>query len=188
MLSLASLWLPWLVAAVLVFVASSLIHMVFRWHASDYRKLPDEDAVRAALKGGSLPAGQYTVPHCGDMKDMQSPEMQQKFREGPVAMLLVRAPGLPAMGPMLGQWFALNLLVSGIVACVLACTLAPGAEAHRVLHLAALIGFIAYAGGSISDGIWKGQPWGAVAKDLLDALIYGAATGGAYALLWPAAT
>ena len=46
MLTLASLWLPIVLAAVAVFVVSSLIHMVFRWHASDYRKLSNEDEVR----------------------------------------------------------------------------------------------------------------------------------------------
>ena len=48
MAMLASLWLPILLSAVAVFVASSLIHMLFKWHNRDYRKLPNEDAVRAA--------------------------------------------------------------------------------------------------------------------------------------------
>ena len=37
MSSLASLWLPTLVSAVLVFVVSSIIHMVLPWHKSDRR-------------------------------------------------------------------------------------------------------------------------------------------------------
>jgi hypothetical protein len=44
MAMLASLWLPILLAAVGVFVVSSLIHMLFKWHNRDYRKLPNEDA------------------------------------------------------------------------------------------------------------------------------------------------
>ena len=43
-----SLWLPVVVTAVLIFVASSLIHMVFKWHNSDYRKIANEGQVRAA--------------------------------------------------------------------------------------------------------------------------------------------
>ena len=33
-------------AGVFVFITSSLVHMVFRWHAADYKALPSEDAVR----------------------------------------------------------------------------------------------------------------------------------------------
>ena len=48
--AIAHLWMPILVTAVLIFVASSLIHMVFKWHNSDYRKFDNEDDVRAAVR------------------------------------------------------------------------------------------------------------------------------------------
>ena len=51
--SLGALWLPIVLSAVLVFVVSSIIHMVLRYHNSDYGRLPNEDAVRAALRAGS---------------------------------------------------------------------------------------------------------------------------------------
>ena len=43
MVSWEHILLPAALAAVLVFIASSLVHMVLQWHNSDYRKLPDED-------------------------------------------------------------------------------------------------------------------------------------------------
>ena len=46
MVPLTQLWLPVVLAAVLIFVASSLIHMVFKWHKAEYRALPDEEAAR----------------------------------------------------------------------------------------------------------------------------------------------
>ena len=54
MVSLASLSLPILLSAVIVFFASSIIHMVLPYHRSDYKKLPDEDNVRAALRSAGL--------------------------------------------------------------------------------------------------------------------------------------
>ena len=51
--ALLSLWLPILLSAVVVFVISSLIHMVFKWHASDYNALANEDAVRDAIRAGN---------------------------------------------------------------------------------------------------------------------------------------
>ena len=44
MTALSSLWLPILVSAVLVFIASTVIHMVLSfWHRGDYLKMPNED-------------------------------------------------------------------------------------------------------------------------------------------------
>ena len=187
MVTLTSLWLPILLGAVFVFVASSLIHMAFRWHNADYRKLPNEDDVRSVIRKASPAPGQYVVPHCLDMKQLQTPEMQQKFVEGPNALLWIRANGRQGMGPLLGQWFALNLLVSFMVAYIAAHTLAAGVAPMQVLRVTASIGFLAYGIGSISHGIWFYKPWTAVGKDLLDALIYGFAGGAAFAWLWPAA-
>ncbi|MGQ0587117.1 MAG: hypothetical protein ACT4PK_07940 [Gammaproteobacteria bacterium] len=185
MVSLASLWLPIVLGAVAVFFASSLIHMVFKWHNADYRKLSNEDEVRAAIRKGSATPGQYSVPHCLGPQDMAKPEIQQRFVEGPVAVMWVLPNGMPNMGKMLGCWFALNLLVSFMVAYIAAHTLAAGTAPMQVLRVTASIAFLAYAVGSVSDGIWMGKPWAAVAKDLLDALIYGFAGGAVFAFMWP---
>ena len=41
MVSLGSLWLPVLLSAVLVFIVSALVHMVLKYHNSDYTRIPD---------------------------------------------------------------------------------------------------------------------------------------------------
>lgn len=46
-LGVLDLWMPILVFVVLVFVASSFIHMVFKTHHSDYRQLPGEEDAMA---------------------------------------------------------------------------------------------------------------------------------------------
>ena len=50
MTGITALWLPILLAAVIVFAASSIIHMLSPWHKSDYRALPKEDEIMAALR------------------------------------------------------------------------------------------------------------------------------------------
>ena len=57
MTELSELWLPIIVSAVLVFVASSVIHMASPWHKSDYPKVPNEDRVREALRTLAIPPG-----------------------------------------------------------------------------------------------------------------------------------
>lgn len=187
MISLTQLWIPILVSATGVFVASSLIHMVFKWHRPDYRPLPNEDEVRGAIRKANLAPGLYSLIHCPDMQDMQKPEIQQKFREGPSGMLVLFPAGLPAMGAMLGKWFALNLLVAVMAAYLAGRTLAGGADPGEVFRVAATVALLSYAVGSLSDGIWFGRPRSAVLKDLLDAAIYAVVTGAAFALLWPEA-
>jgi len=183
MVSLEQLWIPILLAAVLVFVMSSLIHMVFKWHNSEYHGVANEDEVRRVLRGNA--PGQYTIPYCSDMKDMKKPDVQQKFTEGPVGMLALMRPGPPTMGPMLGMWFALNVVIA-IVAGYLACKTVPiGASFLAVARVVSLTTFLAYAGGSVSHAIWMGKPWSAAAKEVLDAFIYGLVTAIAFGWLWP---
>jgi hypothetical protein len=183
MISLTQLWLPILLGAVGVFITSSLVHMVIKWHAADYLKLPNEDAVRSAMRG--LAPGQYVTPHCPDMQDLQTPEMQKKFTDGPVAMTWVKPNGMGNLPAMLGQWFALSLGVSFLAAYVAARTLPAGAAHGAVLRVVATIAFLAYATGPITDGIWMGKPWRAVAKDVADAVIFAFATALPFMWLWP---
>ncbi|MBK8005105.1 MAG: hypothetical protein IPK12_14570 [Gemmatimonadetes bacterium] len=187
MVSLVQLWLPVLLGALAVFFASSLVHMVFKWHNSDYQRLPNEDEVRAAMRKGSPAPGGYVTPYCSDMKELADPGMQARFAEGPVAFIYVRPSGLPSMGPALGQWFVLNLVVAVFVAYLGSRLLAPGTPYLQVFRVAGTIAFVAYAIGHVSDGIWYGRPWRAVGKDLLDALLYALVTGGVFGSLWPKA-
>ena len=126
--SLGALWLPIILSAVLVFVASSIIHMVLGYHQRDYTPLPNEDAVRAAIRSGNPPPKQYIFPYCANPKEMSSPEMQRKYVEGPVGVLNLRPAGVPGMGPSLGQWFVFTLVVSFFVAYV-ACHALPAGSA-----------------------------------------------------------
>lgn len=186
MMSLEQLWLPIIVAAVFVFVASSLVHMVFKWHNADYHGLANEEAVRAAVRAGSPAPGQYVLPYCAEQKDMASEPMQQKFREGPVGFLVLRPNGSWSMGPMLGMWFALNVFVAIVAGYVAAHAIAvPSPGGLSVARYVGTVGFMSYGVGSLTAGIWWGKPWASVAKELLDAAIYACVMAAAFAWLWP---
>ena len=185
MISLVQLWLPILVTAVAVFVASSLVHMVIRWHAGDYRGLANEDDVRAVMRAGDARPGQYLIPFCRDPKDMQKPEVLAKLNEGPVGLLVLRPLGTYAMGKYLGLWFALILAVA-ILAGYLACrTLAAGSSFAQIARVVGIVTFAAYACGPVQSAIWMGKPWGSAAKECADALIYAAASACVFGWLWP---
>lgn len=181
-----SLWLPILLSAVVVFVISSLIHMVFKWHASDYRGLANEDAVRAALRAGNIAPGRYVLPHCPDMKDMSSEAMLQKYREGPVVQFTVGPNGTPALGKYLGQWFAWSLAIAVIAAYLAASVLGlDHAHARAAAKLVGAITFIAHGFGTVTESIWMMRPWSSSAMHLLDAALYAIGTALVFLWLWP---
>jgi hypothetical protein len=155
--ALSALWLPILVAAIAVFVASMLIHMVFQWHRADYLPMPNEDAVRAAMGSGAPAPGHYVMPYCSNHKDMQNEDMQRKFRDGPVALVTVLPNGPPTMGGKMLAWFAMTVGVAAIAAGLAAQIYGHAGNAHAAAHLAAMLTLMTYAGGSVTNGIWMGR-------------------------------
>jgi len=185
MVPISALWMPILLSAVIVFVASSILHMVLPYHKSDYRKLPDEDKVVDALRAaGVVPGPAYHFPHCSH-KEMKSPEMVEKFKRGPIGLLTVIPSGAPAMGKYLGMWFVYCVVVSTVVAFVAGTTLSAGTRYPVVFHLTGLAALLAYGVGQLQDSIWKGQTWGVTAKHVFDGLIYALLTAGTFGWLWP---
>jgi hypothetical protein len=185
MVSLGSLWLPILLSAGLVFIVSAVVHMVLKYHNKDYSRLPNEDAVRAAIRGGNPAPAQYVLPYCPEMKQMQTPEMKQKFTDGPVAVLNVLRPGVPSMGRPLTQWFIFSLIVSLFVAYVAAQAIPPGARYLHVFRVVGATAFLAYAAGQVPAAIWMGKPWRVAWKEVFDGLLYGLVTAGTFGWLWP---
>jgi hypothetical protein len=118
MTGLSALWLRILVSSVIVFVASSLIHMVLPWHKSDYPKLPNEDRVRDALRPLAIPPGDYFIPRPSDSRSA-SPEFAEKMRQGPVVIFTVKPNGPMSMQRNLVMWFV-YILVVGLFAAYVA--------------------------------------------------------------------
>lgn len=184
MVPLTALWLPILLSAVIVFVASSIMHMVLPYHRGDYRQLPDEDKLLAAMRATGLSRGLYIFPY-GTHKDMKSPAMLEKYKQGPVGMMTVFPSGPPAMPKFLGMWFVYCLIIGLFVACLAGIILAPGADHRAVFHVVGIAAFLAYGVGHLSDAIWKGQTWSVTIKELIDGLVYALLTAETFALLWP---
>ncbi len=184
MVSLSALWLPIVLSAVIVFVASSIMYMLLPYHRSDYRKLPEEDKLLAALRAAGLTRGLYHFPFCTH-KEMKSPAAIEKFKQGPVGMLTVFPSGPPVMPKFLGMWFVFCLIIGFFVAYLTGRTVAPGAPYLAVFRVAGTAAFLAYGLGHLSNGIWKGQPWGMTLKEVIDGLVYGLLTAGTFGWLWP---
>ena len=126
MVPLTSLLAPIVLSGVIVFVASSLVHMVLGYHKGDFRSVPAEDEVMAALQKFNLQPGDYMMPKPTSMEAMKSDEFKAKHEKGPVMIATVIKPGPLTMGPQLLKWFVFICVVSLFTAYVTGRNHAPG--------------------------------------------------------------
>lgn len=185
MVSLTALWLPILVSAALVFVASSVIHMVLGYHAGDLRKLPDEDRIAAAFRDAQVNPGTYVIPYAQSREDWRSPEVQERMKQGPVGVIAIRPNGEPAMGAILAKWFVFCVVVAVFAAYLAGRAVPPGGEYLEVFRFAGTTAFIGHGLALWGDAVWFGRERGTLLKYTLDSLIYGLLTAGTFGWLWP---
>ena len=180
-MGILDLWLPILAATAAMYVASTLIWTLLKWHNGDYHQLGNEEAAREALRGND--PGFYVLPYCIDMKELGKPEVKQKYDEGPIAYITMLPNGMPAMGGKMVMMFVYFLLVAVLCAYMVTRTLAPDADYLAVFRVAGTVAFIANCVALVPESIWFERPWTMTAKNCLDALIYALLTGGMFGWL-----
>jgi len=180
-----SLWLPIVVSAVFVFLASWIIHTLLGYHAGDLHKVPREEEVMAALRPFEIPPGDYGMPHGGSMKAMKDPGFIAKMKEGPVAIMTVIPSGPPAMGSNLILWFLYCVLISVFAAYVTGHALGIGAPYRGVFRFAGCTAFAGYSLALLQNSIWYRRAWGTTLRSVFDGLIFGLLTAGTFGWLWP---
>ena len=185
MTPLTALWLPILLSAVLVFIASSIIHMFVPWHKNDYGRLPNEEQAMSTIRPLNLPPGDYLVPRPASAADMKSAEFVEKVRQGPNLILTVLANGPRSMGGPFVGWFVLLLAVGVFVAYLSGRAIPPGAPYMDVFRFAGVSAFLGYAAGLWPQSIWYHRAWSTTIKMTVDALIYALLTAGVFGWLWP---
>jgi len=185
MVPVMSLWMPIILAAVIVFVASFIMHMVLTYHRSDYKPVPSEDQVMEALRRFNIPPGNYLMPCVRTPKEMQSPAFIEKRNKGPVAFLTVLPSGPPAMGASLAKWFVYCILIGVFAAYVTGRAVGPGTDYRVVFRFAGTVAFAGYSLGLMQGSIWMGRSWSTTLKSMFDGLIYALLTAGTFGWLWP---
>ena len=185
MISLFALWLPIVLSAVAVFIVSSIIHMVLKYHNTDYGPLPSEDGVMEAIRGFNIPPGDYVMPHAASMEAMKSPEFKDKQAKGPVAFMTVLPNGEFGMGQSLGLWFVYSLVVGVLVAYISRMSLPAGTDYLLVHRVTGATAFCCYSMAHLTSSIWYRKSWSSTLKNVFDGLVYGLVTGGIFGWLWP---
>ena len=177
---MADLWLSIVVSAALVWIASFLMHMVLPHHKGEWKGLPSEEGVLAALKG--VAPGQYMFPWC-DMKQMNDPAMQEKLNSSPNGTLTIWS-GRVNMGRNLLLTLLTYLFIGALTAYVTWHAL-QGEEPDymTVFRMAGSAALLGHGMGWITHMIWyqvKGF-W----THMFDSVVFALVTAGVFGWLWP---
>jgi hypothetical protein len=185
MVSAAMLWAPILLSAVLVFVASSVIHMVLGYHHSDFGKVAGEDDGLETFRRLKLAPGDYVMPRPASGAEARSPEFVAKAKNSPMVVLTVLPAGGFPMGRNLALWFVYTVIVSLFAGYVAGLTLGVGAEYRPVFRVTSTVAFASYVLALWQGVIWFGRSVSTAGKATFDGLVFALVTGGTFGWLWP---
>ena len=185
MTPLSALWLPILLSAVFVFVASSILHMAPLWHKNDFPKMAQEEAVIAALRPLAIPPGDYMIPRCNSREEMKSAAFQEKLKQGPVMVATVMPNGMMSMGRSLALWFVYLVVVELFAAYIGSRAVAPGATFRRAFRFTGAVSFVGYVLALWQITIWYRRAFSTAVKDTIDGIIYAVIAGATFGWLWP---
>ena len=177
-------WLPILLSTVAVFLAGSVLNMVFTHHTKDYSPLPDEDAFRDLINEQGLKRKFYSIPFVQSSEAWKDPAIKEKMATGPVALLAVGRPGTN-WNPQLVSQAIYALLVSVMVSYVATAALGTGDQEYlKVFQITGTVAFLSYSAAMAPNSIWFNVPWPNTLRHMFDGLIYGLLTAGIFGWLW----
>lgn len=185
MVSIVSLWLPILLSAIVVFIISSILHMVFTYHDSDFKKLHSEDQAMDDLRKYNIPPADYMVPYATDNKERKSDQFKEKMNKGPVFIMTVLPAGEMGMGSSLFLWFVYCLIISIFSAYITGHAVSAGADYLAVFRFVGATAFAGYSLALMQNSIWFRKSWSATIKSMIDGFIYALFTAGVFGWLWP---
>ncbi len=188
MVPLLDLWLPILLSPVAVFILSFLVWTALPHHKSDFKKLPNEDGVISVMREQPPEPGAYMLPRAWTHAEVKNAEIAQKLTQGPVGFINIVPSGIPTLGKMGKKWvqlFVFYLVMSVLVAYVTGTAFAAGHPGMDVFRLSAMVAAMGHGAGVVTAAVYFGTPWSNTWKHVMDAVLYGVATGAIFAGLWP---
>ena len=181
---LPALWLPIILSAAAVWIASALCWMALPHHKKDHIALPNEDAFSASLRAMNIPPGNYIFPNCSG-RSHKDPAFQERWKQGPNGLLGIWRE--VNMGRNMILTFLVYLVISIFIAYLGWVVLVPGADASQVFQALGTAGVLAYCFSHIPNAIWFNAYPRAILMNILDGIAFGLITGGIFTWLWPAA-
>jgi hypothetical protein len=185
MVAITSLLLPIVLAAVAVFLISSAMHTVLRYHWNDFRAVPNQAAALEALRALKLAPGDYALPKADSVAQMRTPEYKALYERGPMILMNVAPGGAIAIGRNLVQWFLYLLVVGFCCAYIAGRELPPAAPYLSIFRLVGFTAFMAYSLALPQGSIWYRRNWRVTLVEMIEGLVYAGLTAGMFGWLWP---
>ena len=181
---LIPLWLPILLSAAAVWIASALVWMALPLHKQDFIGLPDEDAFMNFIRTSGIKPGNYAFPDSRDREVMKSEKVQEAWKEGPLGHLSVWQTPCTMGGKMVAT-FIVYLVVGTLIAYLTRVALPGAAPFAKVFQVAATASILAYCFSFIPNALWFGSYKRTIVATFIDGIIYGLITGAIFAWRWP---
>lgn len=181
---LLPLWLPILISAGVVWIASAIVWMALPHHKRDYIRLPDEDSFIEFVRRSGIRPGNYVFPDFRGREAMKSERINKLLEEGPVGHLSVWQSPL-TMGGKLVATFLVYLAVSVGIAYLTRVALPGAAPFGKVFQIAGTAGVLAYSFSFIPNGVWFGAYRRTLVASFFDGIAFGCITGAIFAWFWP---
>jgi len=184
MVSVLALWLPILVGAVIVFVASAIIWMATPLHTPDVKPAPED--LEKAVGELKMERGHYAFPMgSGGPKDMKDPAFVERFNRGPWGTITIS--GKPNFGLNLIRTFSVYVVILLFVAYLTGRALPPGAAYMEVFQIAGAAAVLGFTFGGLPNDIFFAKPTRFVITSMIEAAILATLAAGVFAGFWPAA-
>ncbi len=211
---LLPLWLPILLSAAAVWIASMIVGMALPHHKQDWIGLPappnstsspgggvgSEDGFMDYLRSSGITPGNYLFPDFRTRAAMETEKAKKALNEGPVGHLSLWKTPLTMGDKMVGT-FIVFLVVSILIAYITRIGLppitpTPGATPPpsftlpptpfaKVFQLATTAGVLAYCFSFIPSSLWWGAYKRTILANVIDGILYAAITGVIFAWRWP---
>lgn len=177
--AILSLWIPVVATALATMILSTLAWTLLPHHKPDMQEHPNADELAEQVRASDVPPGNYYFPAYG------TPKAPGPFiKAGPWGNLKIY-PSAPNMGRNIALTFLTLLVVAVFVGYITAQACSPGSDTSRVFQIAMTTAVLCHVFGGALNGIWFGKRLRFFITDAIDGLVYSAATGACFALLWP---
>ena len=191
---LTHLWLPIVVSAAAVWIASALAWMLIGHHKGDWKEVPNEAEFIATIKRMGIAPGSYGFPEFRRLEGMSKDEKQAKWDEmqkSPIGLL--RVWGTISMGRSMLLTFVVFLVVSVLIGYLGWSALPHGTasdgarpEFAKTMQVLGTAGILAYCFAGLPNDIWFQRSLREIVTSLIDGVVFGLITGAVFAWLWPA--
>jgi hypothetical protein len=181
---LIPLWLPILLSAVAIWIASTMAWIALPHHKQDFIGLADEDGFMDYIRRSGIEPGNYLFPDFRDREAMKSEKTCKALKEGPVGHLSVWQTPVTMGGKMVAT-LVVYLVVSTLIAYLTRVAIPGAAPFPKVFQVAATAGILAYCFSFIPNALWFGSYKRTIVATFIDGLVYGAITGAIFAWRWP---